>query len=119
MSRPLLSATNFCTSTFCRVLLQRLDDRLGDFDRVGQNHADALRPFQQFDDHRRTAHPLDGRQHVLLVADKRGLRNADVMPAENLQRPQLVARIGDSGRRVRTEHIHLLELPNHGRTEIA
>ena len=96
------------------LALQQLDDRLGRLDGFGQQHADALRSFDQLDDHRRAAHAFDGGQHVFLVAHERRARNADVVPAEDLQAAQLVARVGDAVGGVGAEHVHLLELPNDG-----
>ena len=61
---------------------------------------------------------FDGWQHVLLVGDKRRGRDADVVATENLQAPQFVARVGDSGGRIHAEDIHLLELTNQGRAKV-
>ena len=40
------------------------------------------------------------------------------MTTEDLEAAQLVARVGDSGGAVRTEHVELLELPDHGGAEV-
>ncbi len=60
---------------------------------------------------------LDRRQHVLLVAHKGGLGDADAVPAEDLERAQLVARDRDGVRRVQREDAHLLELAHHRTAE--
>ena len=41
-----------------------------------------------------------------------------MMAAEYLQAAQLVARVGDAVGGVRAEHVHLLELANHGGTVV-
>ncbi len=100
------------------LALQQFDDGLRRLHRLGQQHADPLRAFKQFDDDRRAADTFDRRQHVLLVAHERRLRNADVVSAENLQAAQLVTRIGDTRRRIGAEDIHLLKLSYDGCTEV-
>ena len=62
--------------------LQQLDDGFRLFNSVGQQDADTLGPFNQFDHHRRPAHALNRRQYVFFVVHKGGPGNADVMPAE-------------------------------------
>ena len=68
MSAPLLSSTNFCTSTFCRALCSVSMIASATLAEFGQDHAHALRALEQLDDDRRPADPLDRRQHVLAVA---------------------------------------------------
>ena len=92
------------------LALQQFDDGLGGFDRLGQKDADALGSFQQFDDDRRAAHPLDGGQHILFVPHESRLGNADVVAAEDLQAAQFVPGVGNARGRVGAEDVHLLEL---------
>ena len=100
------------------LALQQFDDRLGRFDRLGQQHADALGAFQQFDDDRRAAHPLDGGQHILFVPHKSGLGDADQVAAEDLQAAQFVPGVGDARGGVGAKDIHLLELAHDRRAVI-
>ena len=57
-------------------------------------------------------------KHVLAVADERGLGHADVVARQDLDGAELVTRVRDAVRRVRGEHVHLLELSDDGRTEV-
>ncbi len=98
--------------------LQRLDDRFGDLHGVGEDHADALCALEQLDDHRRAADPLDRGKHVLLPPHEGRVRHPDVVPTQDLERPQLVARVGDGVRRTRRVDVELLELPDDGGAEV-
>ena len=98
--------------------VQRLDDRLGHLDLGGEDDADALSALEQLDHDRGAAHPLDRRPHVGPVAHEGGLRHGDVVPGQDLRRPQLVAGARDAVRGVRRVDIHLLELAHHGRAEV-
>ncbi len=98
--------------------LHRLDDRLGHLVVGREDHADALGALEQLDHDRRAADAVDGRQHVLPVADERRARHADVVARQDLDGAQLVARVGDPVRGVRRVDVHLLELADDGRTEV-
>ncbi len=84
---------------------------------LGQDDADALRPFEQFHHHRRPVHPLDAGRDVFGLARVDRRRQADVVPAEQLQAAQLVARSGDGLRLVEAVDAHHLELPHHRQAE--
>ncbi len=75
-------------------------------------------PSEQLDHHRCAADAVDGRQHVLTVAHERRARHADVVAGQDLDRPQLVARVGDAVRGVRRVDVHLLELADDGGAEV-
>ncbi len=96
---------------------QRLDHRLGDLGRISENDSDALGAFEQLDDHRRAAESLDPGHDLGGVSHEQGLRNADAVAAQHLQRAQLVARDTDRVRWVDTVDAHLLELPHDGGAE--
>jgi len=97
--------------------LKRFDDGFRRLVRFGQDHPDPLRTLQQFDDDRRATHRLDGRQHGFPLPDKGGDRDADVVPAQHLHGPELVAGNRDTLRGVHAKNAHLLELPDHRGSE--
>ncbi len=70
-------------------------------------------PSMQLDDDRRAANSFDGREHIPFVAHKGRFGDSDVVATEDLQAAQLVARVRDTGGRIRAENIHLLKLPHH------
>src|SRR6185503_5657587 len=78
---------------------------------------DALRPFEQLDHDGAAPDLLDARQDVRALARKGRRGDADSVPAQDLDRAQLVARYRDRLRRVETEDAHLLELANDGGSE--
>ena len=73
------------------LTLQQLDNRCGGFYGFGQQNADPLGSLHQLDDDRCAANSFNRREHISFVTDKSGLRNADVVPTENLQAAKLVA----------------------------
>ena len=98
--------------------LERLNNRLGDVNAVGKDDADTLRTLDEFDDHRHAAERFDRGQHIFLATDKSRGGDADVVPTEDLHRPQFVAADADRRRGVQTEHAHLLKLPNDRCAEV-
>jgi hypothetical protein len=78
------------------LALQQLDDRFRRLYAFGQQNADPLRAFEQFDDDRCTADPFNGWKNVLSVANESGLGNADLVATENLQATEFVSGIGNS-----------------------
>ena len=78
-----------------------------------------MRAFDQLDDHGGAANSLNRWQYIFLVADKGGLGNADMMATEDLQTAKFIPGIRNASGRIRTEHIHLLELANNCRPKIS
>ena len=98
--------------------LQSLNDGFGRLYGLGQNHADALGAFKQFDDDRYATDTLDCRQDVTSFADKCGLRDPDVMPTKDLHAAKFVARVGDASGRTGCENVHLFKLTDNGCAKI-
>ena len=94
--------------------VEGLDHRLRRFVGFAEHHADALRAFEQLDDHRRAADDLDDLVGAPGVVGERGDRQADAVAGEDLQGAQLVARAADGHRFVERKDAHHLELPQHG-----
>lgn len=99
--------------------LQGFNNRFRNFLGVRQDDAHSLSSFQQLDDYRSAAHALDRWQNVFFILHECRLRDADVVSAENLHAAELVAGVRNSTRRVGTEHVHLLELPNDSCAEVS
>ena len=96
--------------------MKRVDDRAGGPFRLGQHDADALRAFNQLDDHRRPVHETDAIADMVGLAGEYGRRHVDVAPTEHLQRSQLVSGPGDGSRSVQAINAHHLELADHRET---
>jgi hypothetical protein len=90
MSLPLLSLTNRWMSTFCFALCSVSMIASATLLVVREDHADALRALEELDDDRRAADALDRRGGRPRSRTNVGLRDADVVPAQDLQAPQLV-----------------------------
>src|SRR5215207_7289702 len=96
--------------------VKRLDHRLRRFVLLAQNDTDALRAFEQLDDHRRAADEFDDFIRSSSVIGKGRDRQANTVARQELQRSQLVARPADGNRLIQRKHAHHLELPQHRET---
>ncbi len=84
--------------------------------RLGQNHPDSLRTFQQFDHQRRTAYPGNQILGIFGRMGKPGNRQADPLAGQQLQTAQFVPGAADGDRFVDTVDIHHFKLPHNRRS---
>src|SRR5205823_1077944 len=82
-----------------------------------EDDAGPLRALQQLDHDWGAADAVDAAFQVVGLARIHSRRHADVVPAQDLQAPQLVARAGDRLRLVDAVDAHHFELSNHGEAE--
>ncbi len=83
---------------------------------LGQDHAHALRAFEQLDDHGRATHFLDHVDGALGIVRESGNGKVDAGAGEDLQRAQLVAGPADRDALVQGVDALHLELAQHGET---
>ena len=112
-SLPPASRTNSCTRMLTLAALKASMMEMADAVGLGQDHAHALRAFQQLDD---DGCATDLRDHVLGLARpvREGCRReAHAGAGKQLQRAQLVARAADGDALVQRKHALHLELPQN------
>src|SRR5579871_636539 len=90
--------------------VESFDHRTGSRRRFREHDADPLRSLEELYDNRRPRDALDACGHMVGLAREYGRRQADVVAAEKLQRPEFVARAGDRLRAVKAIDAHHLEL---------
>ena len=95
------------------LALQQLNNRLGLFYGVGQQHANALGTLNELNHYRGTPYPLNGGQHVFLVPHEAGSGNTNIVATQNLQAAQLVPAIQNTVGGIGAKNAHLLKLPHY------
>ncbi len=93
--------------------MKGLDHRTGGHRALGQDHADALCSFQQLDHDGRAIQSVHALRNVIGLPREHRRRHADIVPADQLQRTQLVPRTGDGLRFIQAVDPHHLQLSNH------